>query len=89
MNPKTLQLINVTPEEFKQEIINGLLKELPAVLGKVENEELLTREQTAALLDINLKTLGEWTKKKKFPSYGMGSRVYYKRAEVISSLTTL
>lgn len=52
---------------------------------KVAND-ILTREETAKLLSISLPTLWNWTKKNILKSYGIGSRVYYKKDEVINSL---
>jgi excisionase family DNA binding protein len=62
-------------EEFKRELYNVR-----------DQEELLTREEAANLLKINITTLYHWTRKGKIPSYGIGYRVYYKRSEVLNSL---
>lgn len=49
-------------------------------------EELLTRAQTAHLLGITLPTLREYTSKGLVTGYRLGSRVRYKRTEVLASL---
>jgi|JI6StandDraft_1071083.scaffolds.fasta_scaffold360801_2 excisionase family DNA binding protein len=51
-----------------------------------ENEEFLTRKQTATILGISLVTLNEWTKEGKIKGYRIGSRVRYKRNEIEQSL---
>lgn len=54
-----------------------------------EQTVFLTRKETAAFLGICLPTLNEWTKRGLIPSYGIGTRIRYKKAEVESSLKSL
>ena len=54
--------------------------------NKKEQKELLTRKETAELLQIDLSTLWDYTRKKMLPAYGIGKRVYYKYSEVIEAL---
>lgn len=49
-------------------------------------EELLTREEAAQLLGITLPTLREYTKRGLVTGYRIGTRVRYKRSEVVGSL---
>ncbi|NVK75746.1 MAG: helix-turn-helix domain-containing protein [Oceanospirillaceae bacterium] len=56
---------------------------------KDENDKLLTREEAATLLKIDLSTLHAWTKKGDLISYAKGSRRYYKKDEIINSLVEL
>ncbi|MCP9748345.1 helix-turn-helix domain-containing protein [Lacihabitans sp. CS3-21] len=51
--------------------------------------ELLTRKQAAEFLHINLSTLWDWTKDKKIPAYGIRTRVYYKKSELLDALRPL
>ena len=51
-----------------------------------EKEELLTREEASNLLKIDLSTLWRWTNKGQVISYGIGKRVFYKKAELLNSL---
>jgi excisionase family DNA binding protein len=53
---------------------------------KKEEPELLTRIQTALILSVSLPTLNEWTKEGRVIGYRIGSRVRYKKNEVIDSL---
>lgn len=67
--------------------VKNQFEELKQELHKVrDQEELLTRDEAAKLLKINITTLYHWTRKGKLPSYGIGYRVYYKRSEVMESL---
>ncbi|RXG21034.1 helix-turn-helix domain-containing protein [Leeuwenhoekiella aequorea] len=53
------------------------------------DKQLMTREEVCDLLQINKSTLWKRTKTGKIPSYGQGRRIYYKRSEVMESLTPL
>ena len=57
--------------------------------AKNESETLLTRKETCELLKINFTTLWKHTKSGKLKSYGIGNRVYYKKAEVLQSITRI
>ncbi len=54
-----------------------------------EQTDLLTRKETADLLQINLATLHRWTKKGKLKSYGISNRIYYKRSEILNSIKSI
>jgi hypothetical protein len=57
--------------------------------AKNESETLLSRKETCELLKINFTTLWKHTKSGKLKSYGIGNRVYYKKAEVLQSITRI
>jgi hypothetical protein len=50
---------------------------------------LLSRLETSKLLKINLTSLWKHTKSGKLKSYGIGNRVFYKKDEVLKSLTRI
>lgn len=78
-----------------EEIIRKLLiieEELQLIklnLQPKENEELMTRRETADFLKVSLTALWDWNKKGILPNYGIGNKVYYKRSEVLSRLTKI
>lgn len=51
--------------------------------------EYLTRKEVAEFLKADLSTIHNWTVKGKLKAYGIGNRVYYKRAEVELAITPL
>ncbi len=57
--------------------------------AKNDDEILLSRLETSKLLKINLTSLWKHTKSGKLKSYGIGNRVYYKKDEVLKSLTRI
>ena len=54
-----------------------------------EETEYLTRQELANMLKVDLSTIHFWTKKGKLKSYGIGNRVYFKKAEVEASLKAI
>ncbi|MCA0960201.1 helix-turn-helix domain-containing protein [Muricauda ruestringensis] len=89
---KSVQFISITPQELQEEILKGVQKQLEEFkkdLSKTNQIELLSRADVAKLLQIDLSTLYNWTKKGTLTSYGIGNRVYYKREEVESAIIRL
>lgn len=89
---RTIQFLQVTPEELKQEILKGLNKHLEEFKKHLQPQlktEYLSRTDIAEMLQIDLSTLYHWTKKGKLISYGIGNRVYYKSEEVEAALIRL
>jgi len=87
---KTILLNELT----EQDLSFIVSKAIQGALGELQNlgssdEELLTREQTAKLLDVDLSTLHSWVNKGKLISYGIGSRRYFRRSEIFQSLVEL
>lgn len=82
-----IQIECISVEQFK----NELLAEIKLLLEtfnnlQTEQDEILSREQTAELLKISLVTLWKWTKKDIIPAYRIGYKVRYKKSEVLASL---
>lgn len=78
-------LVNLINENVTAQIVE-LKKSLQT--NKV-NDDLLSRTETCKLLQINPSTLWHWTNKGKVLSYGIANRRYYKRSEIMESLTLL
>ena len=68
---------------------NGITELHNKFQSKHQSEELLTREEACKFLKIDGSTLWAWTNKKKVKAYGIGARRYYKRSELLESLTLL
>ncbi|EAR02019.1 helix-turn-helix domain-containing protein [Maribacter sp. HTCC2170] len=89
---KTIQFLQVTPEELKHEILKGLSKQLEELKKGFSTNapiDYLSRADVAKMLQIDLSTLYIWTKKGVLTSYGIGNRVYYKREEVEAAIIRL
>jgi len=69
------------------EMINNGKEEQPH--QSTDETDLLTPKETADLLRISIPTLWRWQKKGKLKCYGIAGTRYYKRSEVVESLTEL
>lgn len=56
---------------------------------KTENEDLMTREQVLELLQINASTLWHWQNKGRITVYKFANKCYYKRSELMDTITPL
>lgn len=93
MKTNSILLQELSVEEL-QELIGSTVKKNLAELQeelqtKILTEELLTREETCKFLKINSSTLWSHTSKGKIKCYGLGARRYYKRSELLESLSLL
>ena len=72
--------------------VNKLTREVSELRKNQINQledELLTRQEVANLLKIDLSTLHHWTKSGILTKYGIGKRVYYKKNEVNNAIVEL
>ena len=82
-------LIQATFEDLIKDGVKGLLIDFKKELNTHNPDELLTRDETCKFLQIDSSTLWHWTNKGKVKAYGIGNRRYYKKAELLESLTLL
>lgn len=89
------QQIILTPfsvEQFQSEIANAVRLGLEQLQTNQKNTitpeqtELLTRNEVCDLLHITLPTLHQWTKEGVVTGYRIGTRIRYKRAEILATL---
>ena len=88
----SILLQNVSPEALTELIKEGVKSQLEDFKNSFNNpnpDVLMTREQTCDFLQIDSSTLWHWTNKGKVIAYGIGNRRYYKKAELLESLTIL
>jgi excisionase family DNA binding protein len=89
---KSIQLLNLSPEELKKEILSDLRTELRSLEGKLkqkEPEEYLTRAEVAEILKISLPTVSEWSRSGILKPYRLGKLVRFKRSEVEDALSQM
>ena len=88
----SILLQNVSPEALTELIKEGVKSQLEDFKNSFNishPDELLSREQTCKLLQIDSSTLWHWTTKGKVNAYGIGNRRYYKKAELLECLIPL
>ncbi|KAF0237324.1 MAG: excisionase family DNA binding domain-containing [Prolixibacteraceae bacterium] len=89
MQTGTIQFIQTSPEEMENRFFNRIKSEFESIKKEFQPKqptEFLTRQQVKELLDVDLSTVHNWTKRGKLQAYGIAGRVYYKRAEVEQAL---
>ena len=93
MNTNSILLQNVSPEQFTELITNVFRKELEdfkkEFTTQTENDDLMTREQVLELLKINASTLWHWQNKGRITVYKFANKCYYKRSELMATITPL
>lgn len=87
----SILLQNVSPEQFTELITNVFKEQLKdfkqQLNAKSDNDDLLSREQVLELLQINASTLWHWQNKGRINVYKFANKCYYKRSEIMSSIT--
>jgi len=89
---KTIQLLNVTPEELKESIIKDVRAELSKIKLRTESqpqEEYLTRKELSKLFKVTLPTISDWSNKGILKPYRLGKLVRFKRSEVDNALKNI
>ncbi len=82
-----IQIECISVEQFKNELLAEIKQLLETYMSQqTEQDEILSRQQTAELLKVSLVTLWDWTKKDIIPAYRIGKKVRYKKSEVLASL---
>jgi len=74
----------------KQDLYENIRKIIQEELGKMEppqeKGELISSEEACKLLGVSKPTLHSWKVRGDIPFYRMGSKVFFKRHEIMSSL---
>lgn len=88
------QILTSVPYE---KLLNDLTERLKQALPPVQatqptpdnQNDLITRKETATLLGITLPTLHKWSKSGKLKAYQIGTRVRYKKSEVMLEVKSM
>jgi len=86
MKTNVVQLHNITPEDLKKEILEGVAKKLEELKSQLQNKEepskYLTRKEVSEILGVSLVTIHHWCKKGILKPYYIGNRVRFKNSEI-------
>lgn len=88
----TIQFIQYTPDQLEAQIAAGVKNQLEDFLKHfkpVQPKEYLSRQEVAQMFGVDLSTVHNWCKSKRLNPLGIGSRVYFLRSEIESSLKPL
>jgi excisionase family DNA binding protein len=87
MKKKIVQIEYTSSSEFIPNILKGFKEILEEHSKSNQNGEiLLTREEAANLLSISLVTLWKYTKEGVIPAYRIGTKLRYKKSDIIKAL---
>ena len=89
MISKTIQIQEITVDELADKVAEKLLSKIDIYLKEYaakEDEIFWTRHETAKFFKVNLSTIHNWTKRGKLIAYGFGSRVYYRKIDLLNTL---
>lgn len=89
---KSIQFVQVTPEQLQDAIIQGVkdqLEELKKSFQPKEPEEYLSRAEVSQMLKVDLSTIHNWGKAGKLKRHAIGNRIYFKRSEVERAIIQL
>jgi hypothetical protein len=89
MEKQILQIENISASEFRKEILSDFTAALHTFATSLQNpdkEILLTRQQTADLLSVSLVSLWDYTRKDIIQAFRIGSKVRYKKSDVLDAL---
>ena len=75
-------LNGITLEQLA-ESLQTLLQPTAITQNLQPENDLITRAEVSKLLSINFTSIWKHTKSGRLKSYGIGSRVFYKRSEVL------
>ena len=90
---QTIQITQLSPEQFEEVIKKVVKSQFETILKQIpqeqKKEEYLTRKQVSLLFQIPYSTLYNWIKKGKLKPYGIGNRVYFLQSDIEKALTPL
>jgi len=80
---ETQLVVTLNVDELKS-IINESIENAIKINSKPKEEDsLLCRKDLARLFSVSLVTISSWTKNGKLPYYQIGSRIYFKKNEIM------
>ncbi|MEQ3655374.1 MAG: helix-turn-helix domain-containing protein [Dokdonia sp.] len=89
MSKLITQLHNVSPEDFKNDILIGVEKSLENFSKNFQPKEptvWVTRKQLKEMLSVSYVTIHDWCNKGILKPYKIGRQVRFKREEVLAVL---
>ena len=87
-----IQFVATSPQDLKNEItadVKVVLDDFLKHFKPVQPAEYLTRQTVAKMFDVDLSTIHNWCKSGKLKPLGIGSRVYFLRADIEACLIPL
>ena len=77
-------IIQLTEQEFQEAITKAVLSALASQKASPA-DELFSRQEAAAYLKVTYPTLNNWEKKGYIKAVRLGSRVFFKKSELLNN----
>lgn len=90
MSKQILKVENTNSVDLTTDIVEKVVTKLHTLWGSNQNnnsEIILSRQEAADLLKISLVTLWDMTRKDKIPAFRIGSKIRYRKIDVLNALT--
>ena len=85
MKKKLIQVYEIEPEEFKNEILAGV-EQLLREFSPKHPEIWMNRKDVGELLGISLVTIHNWSKDGILKAFKIGNRVRFRRSDIEKTL---
>lgn len=85
MSKHVMQLHNVDPEDFKNEILSGVAKQFKSFSKNFQPKDptiWIGRKEASEILGVTYPTLLDWNKKGILHPFKAGNRVRYRRNDI-------
>lgn len=93
MESNSILLQNVSPDQLTElmtKVFKTQLEDFKKELtNQTANDDLMTREQVLSFLQIDPSTLWHWQNKGRITVYKFANKCYYKRSELMDTITPL
>jgi hypothetical protein len=88
----TIQLVQINTNDLMSLISNVIKNEFnnlkPLITeSSSDDEEYLTREETAKFLKVSLTTINQWQSSGIIKRYKLGNKNFYKKSELLSKIS--
>jgi len=78
--------INIEIEDFMDLVRNCVREEIQEIVKNNENTELMKASEVCEYLKISKVTFLKWVKQGKIVGYHLGTRLFFKKSEIINAL---
>ena len=96
MQKQVIQVENISPEDFKKEIVTDTVAMMKKELQDFSENftpnyspEFIDSKEAAKILGVTLPTIFDWRKRRIIIAYRIGNKIRFKKSEIENSLTKI
>ncbi len=90
MKTNLIQIETTNADDFQNEMATKVVAKITSIWGHPQtnnSEIILSRQEAADILKISLVTLWDLTRKDRIPAFKIGSKIRYRKIDVLNALT--